>query len=136
MQLLHTIGIFCEDIREEKNEIYSLIGIMPDNIKVVATPFAMPKLGIYVRIHISPTLNIGAIDIKLRFADGTDLALTTMDTDLIKKTQQEAIGRGSPWAGLMTRAVAAPFLVNIPGRILLIATFGGEELICGSINVL
>src|SRR5947199_412358 len=75
MQSRHAIGIFCEDIREEKNEVYSLIGVMPDNINVPATPGMLPKLAIYARFHVPPTLNVGAIDLKLRFANGVEVAL-------------------------------------------------------------
>src|SRR5260370_20549029 len=136
MREWHAIGVFCEDIREEKSDLFSLIGIMQDNIKVNGIPGAIPKLGIYTRLHISPTLDVDEIKIKIRFADGQELEISTMDSTLIKKTQNDAINQKSPWAGLMNRAIAAPFFVQVPGRILLIVRLAEEELICGTLNII
>ena len=33
MQPITVMALFCEDIREEKDDVVSLIGVIPDNVK-------------------------------------------------------------------------------------------------------
>ena len=134
MHQWHAIGIFCEDVRDEKQS-HSLIGVMSDNVNVPAIPGMFPKLGIYVRINVSPSADIGPISLKLHNPNGTQLQLAGFDADFVKKTQQEAADKGSPWAGFMITGIASPFPIEAPGIVLLVATLAGEEVVCAVLNV-
>ena len=52
MTAVNVMALFCEDIREEKDGVVSLIGIIPDNVNVdvnmsalPSEPSAPPKIG-------------------------------------------------------------------------------------------
>ena len=128
------VGIFCEDIRQEKEGV-SLIGILPDNIGGRGFPGRLPKLGIYVRIHIDPYAAIGPISLKIRFPDGSENALGSFDEEFVQKAQRDAKSQGSPWAGLVMNVVAGGITLPRAGRLTVIARRQTEELICAALNI-
>src|SRR5688572_15722901 len=77
---IQAIGFFCEDIRDEKSGQDTLIGILPDHLAVPAFPGMLPKLGIYVRIHLSLDANPKIIRVKLKQPDATFVELAVFDS--------------------------------------------------------
>lgn len=129
------VGVFCEDLREEKSGQEIIIGVMPDNLRVFQLPALLPKLGLYFRIHLYPTAPIRFISTKIRFADKSELELGSFDQSSIEKTQSEARANGAPVTGLISRGVISPLSIPGPGRILAIVVVDGQELVCGSLNI-
>jgi len=134
MRSWHAIGIFCEDIRQEKTG-QSLMGIWPDNVNVPEAPGVFPRIGVYVRVHVEPSANVGAISGRLRFPDGSHHELGAFDLNLVKKTQEESRQKDAPWAGFVLTALAYNFPIQAEGRLLLLARIGDDEVVCGSLNV-
>jgi hypothetical protein len=131
----HAIGLFCEDIREEKSQQDTLIGILPDNISVPSFPGGIPKLGVYVRIHLSAETNIGSISITLHFPNGDKMLLGGFDDKLIREQRTLSGEKKNPFIGLVSKVIASPVVFTQAGRILLVINVGGEEMICGALNV-
>ena len=128
------VGLFCEDIREEKTG-HTLLGIFPDNMNVASLPGALPKLGIYIRCHIDPLLEIKSLSAKLRFVDGEETQLASFDEATIKKTQADTREKGTPLAGFIMLAVAMMVQIKAAGRLLVIVNVGDTEILAGSLNI-
>src|ERR1051325_5826552 len=75
MQTLNGLAIFCADIRDEKGDTVTIVGIMPDNVKLQEpedTPHSegvtkrmISKLSIYARLNFDPDLDIGVPEFRL-----------------------------------------------------------------------
>ncbi len=140
MPFIAATGLFCEDIREEKQGTDTLIGILPDNIVVRALGQSeqsgqpvFPKLALYVRINVSSETHIETLSVKLRLPDGSVLNLTTFDKELIKKTQLDA--SEAPFMGFLSKTVFGPMPIPMEGRFEAIVELNGGEIVCGFLNV-
>jgi hypothetical protein len=119
---LQVVGFFCEDIREEKSGQTTLVGILPDNINVPPRPPdapaslqpRMPKLGLYVRINLSPDEGVRAMRTKLKFPDGGEAEMGLIDEATVAKSLQDAIASNLPVAGLLQYAVLQGLAIPTP----------------------
>ena len=134
MRAFNAVGIFCDDVREDKGG-HTIIGTLPDNMIVNTVPGTLPKLAIYIRIHLDPTAEIRAVSSKLRFPDNSEVPLSSFEAPQIKKLQADAREKGTPYVGIISMAVAALFQIPAAGRILAIAEINGEEIICAALNI-
>ncbi len=140
MPFIAATGLFCEDIREEKQGTDTLIGILPDNIVVQALGQSeqtgqpvFPKLALYVRINVSHETHIETLSVKLGLPDGSVLNLTTFDKELIKKTHLDA--SEAPFMGFLSKTVFRPMPLPMKGRFEAIVEMNGDETVCGFLNV-
>ena len=141
---VHVVGLFCEDIREEKSGQISIIGIMPDNANVPTPPpikdgspplqGILPKLGLYVRAHIGLEDEPSAMEIKLIFPDGNTLALSTFGADLIETSKRQAKENGLPIAGMYSHAVLVGLIVGRPGKLLAVVDLKEGRQTCAVLN--
>src|SRR5260370_33702983 len=113
---ISTIGLFCEDIREEKSGQDTIIGIMPDNINVPTLPAMVSKLGIYIRIQVNENANPKTIKTLLKLPDGQELALGSLD-NLIAKAKADAKEIAMPFPGLIAKSIISPFPIREVGKI-------------------
>jgi hypothetical protein len=136
MQPISVICLFCEDIRQEHNDVITVVGILPDNMNIIAVPAVLPKLGIYVRINIPPADDPGPISLAVSMPGvETDIPVGNIDQSLIEKVRKDAEAVGSPIAGVVSRIMFSPFEIRAPGRIKLLANIRGEPVVCGSLNI-
>lgn len=141
------IGMFCEDIREEKSGQVSIVGILPDSIRLPPPPasikrqdgepsIVIPKLGLYVRLLLPIGSLKGPIPVKLKLTDGTNLSLGEIDNALIEKSVAEARAIDLPIAGIVFHAVMQGFQITKPGLIKAVIVHEGKEQVCGVLNVI
>jgi hypothetical protein len=131
---LSAITLFCEDIREERNNTDTLVGVFGDNIEMPNTASALPKLALYSRVIVSVNeLDIEPIRLVLRVF-GKEVELALFEPDFIRKTITDVRALGAPIAGFVSRATLAPFPVLEPGRIVVVATTPTSEKIIGNLN--
>ncbi len=135
MERVSIVGMFCEDIREEKAGGATLLGIFPDNVNVPMIPGAFPKLCIYVRAIFDPTIDPGPVDLALVLADGESQSLGALDSEIAAKGREDALQKGSPLVGLIASITMANLPIMQAGRIKIVATMAGEEIVCGVMNV-
>jgi hypothetical protein len=134
--MVSAVALFCQDIREEKAETVTLVGIFPDNISVASIPFTFPKLAIYARI-LFPVSDEPPATVALRLVrpDGTETAMANFATDFIRKGREQAVAKGGVNAGLIGTAIMAVFPITQAGRMDVIAKIDGNDLVCGTLNV-
>ncbi len=137
---LNAIGLFCEDIREEKSGQVTLIGILPDNVNVPPAPdnakAILPKLGLYVRVHLGMDDEPGPMTIKLVFPDDSELMLGNFEPNLIATAKRQAQERRLPIAGLVSHAVLSGLQASVPARIMAILESAGERRTLAVLNFL
>lgn len=140
---LNIVGFFCEDIREEKTGQITLIGILPDNISVPPIPAnapdgaraRMPKLAVYIRIHISPDENVRSMATKLVLSGGDEISLGEIDAAVIAQAKKEATDAGLPVAGIVHHAIMQGFAIPTPPeRLTGILTVDGRNHTFGALR--
>lgn len=136
MKSYSAIALFCEDLREEKGGSDIIVGILPDNVSFPQLPAVMPKLCIYIRIHLAPEFDPGgAIPLRLEGPGDQRIALGEVEKELIYKTKDDVKKKGAPLVGLISRVVMTPFQVLEPGRVNVVASVAGQDILCGSLNL-
>jgi hypothetical protein len=135
MQPISVVALFCEDIRDEKSGMQTLIGIFPDNADVPAFPCTFPKLGLYLRIHIDPAFDPYSFSLVLRMPSGQEQVVAELGRELIDKGRREAEDSQSPLIGFISRTIVRDFTIPGPGRISAIVKVGEQELLAGALNV-
>jgi hypothetical protein len=132
------IGFFCEDIRQEVNGVETIIGVMPDNVIVEGGTTKggfLPKLGMYVRIHVTPDIDVESISASVDFFEGEHRQLLgTFSRNQIEKEKEGARSTGALLIGFITKALLTPFPVPRIGPVRLKAKVGEEEIVCGGIR--
>ena len=109
MYPVSVIALFCEDIREEKDDVVTLIGLMPDNVNVVMGHGGriLSKICLYVRLNFDPEYNLGEVKMNLITPDNARLPLGSIDLETVNVARSQAKARGNPIAGVISRAVLA-----------------------------
>lgn len=139
---ISAVGLFCEDIREERSGQDTLIGILPDNLQLEQPPAPgvpvariLPRLCIYMRINIDPSFDPGPVTTRLIYPNGEELNFGPLDPALIKKTRDAALEENKPLAGFISKVVLGNFNTKSEGRIRLVLSAGGDDYLCGSLNI-
>ncbi len=136
MQSPSVVGVFCEDLREERSGQPILISVFPDTVEVPMIPIVMPKLGLYIRIHLDAgSQPPKTITSKVISSDGSELVLPSWTEDVITKGFDDAKTNAIPLVGLLLNAVLSPFPVNKPGLIVAKILIDGNEYIACNMNV-
>jgi hypothetical protein len=143
---LSIVGLFCEDIREETGNVFTLIGLMPDNIIVEGPPVPgerrsistsrgfLSKLCVFVRANFDPDDAIGEIKLSVVLPDEQELSIGGATIEVIERAKREAKDNGSPLAGLIMRAVLGAFKLPKAGLVRLEATIGPERRLLAALN--
>lgn len=131
---LSTTSIFCEDIREEKDERFSLIGTFSDNIEVPSFPGIMHKICIFTRVNFPPSKCPGNITIHIVDTNDNIVTSNVLENALIQFNNVEAIKRNLTSTGIISRIVAANFPVNAEGEVKVIVEADGKSYLSGLLN--
>jgi hypothetical protein len=129
------IGLFCEDIREEKSGQSTLIGILPDNLAIAQIPLVLPKLGIYLRVHFDAKIDIGPVKVRIAVPNGPTLEIGTIAQELVSQTRIDAQAKRLPYAGAILQGVMGSFFVPTAGAVQAFANIEGEDHLAAVINV-
>jgi len=143
---MNVVGVFCEDIREEKSGQSTLIGILPDNINVPPPPpptagraptGLIPKMGLYVRINLNlDEDDPGETTLKLLFQDGREIVLGIISPEIFIRSKAEAKSKGLPVAGILSSAVITPFPApNPPTLVTAVLDTKNGRVICAVLNM-
>jgi hypothetical protein len=141
---INVLGLFCEDIREEKNDVLTLIGLLPDNINLAAPPSSsppekatkvLPKICVYLRINFGCEYKFESAIIRLGMPKGPPIQLGTIDAAIIEKARTQAIESESPLAGVLFRVEMGGLRMPDAGIIRLEAEIDGETHLAAMLNI-
>ena len=135
---LTAIAIFCEDIRTEQSGIETLIGIMPDNIIVMAEEpkdgarQALSKVGLYTRINFDKGAVPSRMSIRLLDPMGEEVGTTEVD-QAVFAAAVEASG-DLPFCGIKSPIVIRNFPVMLGVYRVFVETDIGD-ITAGALNI-
>jgi hypothetical protein len=136
MRGTRVVGFFCEDIRVEKTEQDTIIGVLPDNMAAQVFPSVTPRLGVYLRVHIDPRKPPRTIVAKFHTPWGETFDIGAADRGLINSAVDQATERGLPLAGIVMKAMMVPFLMKGPGLAMATVSIDdGKETVCAMLNM-
>jgi hypothetical protein len=128
--------LFCEDIREEKNDMTTIVGVLPDSLNVAGLPGMMPKFGFYVRVVVDtdgpPKLFGGRLEIP---GMAEPILMPGLSEAEIAKSAQDAKLAGTPSFGLIVRGTLSPLPITALGFLRLYAKIDEEEFLAGEIQI-
>jgi hypothetical protein len=147
MKGVNCIGLFCEDIREEKNGAFTIIGIMPDNVttevvNVAPTGEARPgahvtmmsKICIYTRINFDPAIDLPEGELRLVPVPGDAIQLGKIDRAVIEKAKKEAKDMGHFMAGIVLRAEMGGYPIPPKGALKMEVSFPEETILAAALH--
>jgi hypothetical protein len=134
MNDIAVVALFCSDVRTEKGGTETIVGIYPDRIKVPQFPGAFAQMAFYVRIHMLTTYRPAQVIARVIMPDGNELQRNEVGQDLIEQTRQATIERGAPYMGLIVKFQVAPLRIEQEGRIQILLTVDGEDIVAGALQ--
>lgn len=142
----NAMALFCEDIREELNGVFTLVGLLPDNVNVNAV---MPggedtsggeikvlgKLCVFIRINFAPERRPN--DIKLKLLIGSEEHdIGRVEKKTIDEAVQKAVERGNQLAGVISRAIFGGFnFERAAGQLKVNAIIDDEVYLAGALTI-
>jgi len=127
-------GIFCEDIREEKNGMFTIVGIFQDNVNIKADAGVLPKLGMYVRTSFENKAPIPPGTITLHFSDGETFEVANITQEMIDNVVTTTTKQDNPVCTFVSRALLHGVRISA-GRQSIIAKFGEETFPVSTLNI-
>ena len=144
MQSLNVIALFCEDIREETQGAFTIVGALPDNLEFVEaastspadSAFAKPllRISIYVRVNFDPEAPPSAGVISLGLPNGQKMPLKEIDAETIQLAAANAKKKGSILTGVITRVGFGHFPLS-NGLFTVEVALGDDTYRAGVLNV-
>jgi len=143
MNKINIVAVFCQDIREERDELISLMGILPDNINVIAQdavastpgmPRLLSKLCMYVRIHFDPEFDLPEPHMRLVSSSNQTVQLGKIAADIVDRAKTEAKKKGNPLAGVIARLEVGGLPMRT-GALRLEVILGDEVHLAGAIGL-
>jgi hypothetical protein len=133
MQPPSVIGVFCEDVREEKTGQDTIIGILPDQVGLSEIPGSMGKFGIYLRLHLDAAgPKPKSIQGRLIDPSGKEIALPRWSDETIQRGFSEAAKSGIPLVGLLMKVVFGALHVPQEGLFRVVVNLDGTDFLAAN----
>jgi hypothetical protein len=134
MNDISAVALFCSDVREEKGNTVTLVGVLPDKLNVPKLPGGLPKLCVYVRIHVGVNFDPGALYSRL-VMDGKEIGRIDVQSKVVDTARAKSKDSGKAYAGLISTFVMAPLAIAKPGLMEALVTARGNEIVAGSLYI-
>lgn len=147
MHSLSIMGFFCEDIREESGDIFTLIGLVPDNVNVqefkrgiesagvsLSSNRIVTKLCVFVRANFDPDDPTQEILLRLILPNEQKIDLGGADATLLQQSKQQAKDKENPLAGITLRAILGGFNLPKLGIVRLEAVIDGNPRLLAAVH--
>jgi hypothetical protein len=135
MEKYSVMSLFCEDIRIEKNDQRTLVGVLNDALDVSKFPGALPRLGIFTRLSASVDFDIHDFAVRFLNSKGELIAESIVEKDLIDRSREQARTKGNPTYGIISQFQLIMFSLESEGICPVNCTVNGTEKMSGYINV-
>jgi len=132
---LNIIALFCEDIREEKSNAETFVGVLPSNLSVPAFPSGLPKLGIHCRFLFPVDFPDFEAEVFLRASWGQRVEMGTVGRELVAQAKRETLAINLPVASVIIKVLIVPMPLPGPGRIEIVVKRDDTESVCGAIAI-
>jgi hypothetical protein len=130
------VAFFCEDIREEKSNRHSVVGLLGDNLTVPSVPGLLPRLGVYARGRFDIEKPPKSFVVRLVFPwQEEPIQVGQMLPEEIQTAFDKAQNSGRDSLGIMVRSVFSPFPIRGAGRIRILVETGSKVWDAGVLNI-
>ena len=129
------IALYCQDVRQEKSDQLSLVGVFPDAIQISGSGRVIPKLAIYFTIFASIDFVFSDLYLKLLSPSNDTITSTHVDIERLATTAKLSAQDNDPIYRATLFHIMTPFHVGDGGLFRAVATMNGEEIICGSLRI-
>jgi hypothetical protein len=129
------MSLFCEDIRTEKSEQHTLVGVMKDSLSVPSLEGSLTRLSIYTRFNADADFTVDKLSISFKDSAGTTVVENTISKDLMDDARKKANERNSPSYGIISIFQVAMFPLSKEGVYPVVCTVDGNDSISGYLNV-
>lgn len=140
---MNSVGIFCEDIREEVGGTHTILGVMPDNVHLGGKPpgtndtsILIPKMGFYVRLNLEtngPIPREVAAEVAIPGRDV--IKLGALSSEGIEKAFKDSVSNKLPFVGVIFKAAVSPLPIPKSGIAELRVRIDGRMIVCGTLNI-
>jgi hypothetical protein len=120
MAITQKYTLVCDDIRQENNGKFIILGLYTPDIIVPMIPFALPSIGFFVAIRASEDTTPGVVDFSFRLTQG--------DTVLSGGSGKMQIQKGGD-AVIPLRLGGLRLVAAAPCRFLLDIEGAGEQIV-------
>lgn len=128
------VGMFCEDIREDGEGLFTLVKVFPDTVTLSSFPNILRSLAFYLRASVERSFDATPIRVVLRVPGQQDMPLTILDVDIIRQAQAEAAREGLSFGTIVSTAATSGFPILHPDRVSAVAIVGEAEIMCGTLK--
>ena len=136
MSDVSVVGFFCDDVRQEKSNTVTLVGVYPDNISVQEIPFVFARLCAYVRSHLGPDFKPARIVTTLLSASGEELNKNEAAEEVVAEVLRKVRAEGKPYGGLIATLTMVPMPATQPGRLRVLVSIADKEYTATALNVM
>jgi hypothetical protein len=130
------VGWFCDDVREEKGNKETIVGIYSDTVSVSSFPGAFKRITIYVRIQADVDQEVSTLKLFLSVpgVEGEgEVGIFSLDG--LKEGQERSKQRGLPFITLITQATIEPLMVPSEGLIKATLQFNDHRTVVAAMLV-
>lgn len=139
MKDVNAFAIFCEDVRREAQGRNTIIGVMPDTVRVPSFPGEMRRLALYIRLRLNIEASYES-PIFIRVTSSPEEVLLDdhepIPKEVVERSVSGAKQRGVPFGTIFARFELTP--VSLQGPVKLTATleFNDEQEVIGFLQIL
>ncbi len=128
-------ALFCSDIRQEKGESDTIVGVMKDNLILGEIPNTIPKLSLYIRVIFPVDSEIESVSTFFVDAMGEEVRFNELTIEHISEHIDRAKAKGAPTVTFITRIHFAAFPIPKAGRIIVYAEGDSGRVVAGHLDV-
>ncbi|MED5545754.1 MAG: hypothetical protein VYD90_10935 [Pseudomonadota bacterium] len=142
-------AVFAEDIRFERGDQVSIIGIFPDEIQIsgkkspppelegkVAVQ-TIPKLSVYARTHLpASSYKGGSLEFWVEAPSGKKVFSSESDEDFLRAEFEKSRAKGDEEITLISHLIFSPFPVREFGRFKAFVSCMGESIEAGHLSII
>jgi len=129
------VTLFCEDIRIEKSEQQTLVGVLKDALEITKIPGALPRLAVFTRLSADVDFDMSELTVRFLEPSGKLIAENIIENEMIKNARDRAIRTNNPTHGVVAMFQLSMLPVESEGIFSVVCTVNGSETRSGYINI-
>ena len=128
------VTLFCDDIRNEKSEQKTLVGIYGFNFEVIKFPYTFSKLCAYSQFFYNVEMDVTEFSLRI-FKDEELLAEAPAPEKFFDGTKKKNIQEGRPYGAVFGSAEFVSLEIDGPCTLYAVAQINGVDYDSGRMKI-
>jgi hypothetical protein len=111
----HAVGWFCDDVRQEKGNKETFVGVYSDTVHVGKIPGGFKRINLMVRIHVEMDINLTEIRLFLRSPNSEEAEIANFPLEGFEDARKAARERGMPFVMIGAQVTLENFKIAAEG---------------------